>query len=234
MKYNKIRGGNSAETERKRTMKKIVSLALVLAMMLACASAAFAAPFVGSPTTSGGPELVGTTSLSGDDVAVKITAYRDRASLPADKRADLEAAYQAIADGNVGAISGNLAVSDIFDISYSDFGSHGGVSITLRANSLDKFAAVLHYVNGQFVKVDATVNEDKTEVTFSVDDLSPFAIVVETAAGEANGSGTGAKDAGKTSPQTSDYSAYLLTVGSVFALFAVAFFALSRKKSFEK
>lgn len=75
----------------------------------------------------------------------------------------------------------------IFDVTYyRDYGDHleksdkhSTISLNLPDYVLDRFVCLLHYMNGQWYVVDnAYVERSEGLLCFSVDKLSPFAIIV--------------------------------------------------------
>lgn len=214
-------------------MKKILSICLMMALVVIMSVNAFAAPngFVSSPSGTAAPDLVGATNESEDCTAgIIITPYSERDKLPKDVREKMEKAYEDIIDAadltelnedlaelakEKGVDPEDLAVSDLFDISYSDceeHDDHGHFDIVLKDSSLKGFVGLLHKNgdNWELVK-DAKVKKVNGEwhLTFTTDDFAPFAIVVDTSASS-------------SSPQTGDnsminlYAAILAAV--VFAL----------------
>ena len=79
-----------------------------------------------------------------------------------------------------------LAVSDFFDIHETDcqenHEAHDEFVLVLNADSLKNFVCLLHMnKNGEWDLVpNAEVIGDGTQLKFSVDSFSPFAIVVDT------------------------------------------------------
>lgn len=203
-------------------MKKIVSIVMILVMALTCSVSAIAAPagFVASPSVDS-VELDSYDNATDVCVAeVVLTPYAAKDALAAETKAAMDAAYNAIVSNaadytkvldtvaaNKNIAVNRLAVSDLFDISVvNDEGheQHGTFTVTVVANNLDKFAALLHYHNGAWKTVeDVTINGNK--LTFTSDEFSPFAIVVAT------GSAT-------DSPATGDNS----SLGLWIALMAVS------------
>ena len=133
------------------------------------------------------------------DAMLQIKSYAERDSLPDDVREMFEYAYNmikntddlttlssALADlaEEKGYVAADLAVSDFFDISSTDCAhhdDHGHFDITLKADALKNFVALLHYYNGEWRLVeDAEVVENGTHLEFTEDEFSPFAIVVYT------------------------------------------------------
>lgn len=182
-------------------MKKILALCLALVMVFALSVPAFAAPgFVSSPSGNKAPILV---EYSNSDPActatLEITSYADRHELDEATRLKMEKAYNSIVNAiNLTTLNADLAelankmnidpsklaVSDLFDISYENCGEHEGhghFNITIKPELLSNFVALLHF-NGEtwdMVKDAKVVND---HLVFSVTDLSPFAIVVDTTA----------------------------------------------------
>jgi hypothetical protein len=90
-----------------------------------------------------------------------------------------------------------LAVSDLFDIDFSDcaqHAEHGSAKVHLTAETLDHFVGLLVYVGGKWMIVEgAEVDKEESTIKFLVEEFGPYAIVVDsTLAG--NGADTG--DAG--------------------------------------
>lgn len=178
-------------------MKKIITLVLALALVLTSGILAFAAPegFVESPTADT-PYLISFENEDGECVAqIIVTPFIRVGELDDETEAENRDAYDEIVNNGDSfaqamaklAASKNLkvstlAVSELFDVSYVESAGHdghGAFTITIKANNLDKFVGLLHRHNGGWVVVDnATVDGDT--LTFTVDDLSPFAIVVDT------------------------------------------------------
>ncbi len=218
-------------------MKKVFIVLLSAVMIASLSLSGFAASFVSSPSGNKAPTLVSFDFESDEcNATLEVIAYSDRNTLSADAKTAIETAYNSIKSANdvsslntdLAALAAdkeikgtNLAVSDLFDISYENceatvHASHGKVTIKLSAETLADFVAVMHYKNGAWELVSgATVSGD--EVTFTVDSLSPFAIVV---------------DATPDSPPTKDNgNIYLLVAIAALSLAAaVVCFKKSRKE----
>lgn len=186
-------------------MKKVLAIFLAAVMALSFSVMAFAAPgsFVQSPSRNDGPTLVEGKNESSDCTAkLVVTPYKDRKTLPQKALADIEKAYQIISNctditslcapfasfvSGKGIPAANLAVSDLFDVSYYNCDtheSHGAFRIKLNADTLKNFVGLLHYNDGVWEHIDnAKVLADGETLEFSIKDLSPFAIVVEKDAG---------------------------------------------------
>lgn len=222
-------------------MKKFFVLLMAVIMVLTVSVSAFAAPgsFVQSPSNSDGPELVEGSNEDEDCTAeLVITPYRERDTLPANALADIEKVYEIIASGidltslnaefkafvaSKGLLASNLAVSDLFDVSYYKCDTHdyhGYFRIKLDADTLKNFVGLLHYNDGvwEFVE-NAKVLPDGETLEFSIKDLSPFAIVVDTSKGSAISPETGVED----------YAAFVAVIVSVAAASVVAV-SLKKKK----
>jgi uncharacterized ion transporter superfamily protein YfcC len=184
-------------------MKKFFVLCLSLVLVAAMSTTMLAAgAFVSSPSGNPAPELVAGTNSSEDcESELVITAYGDRANLSEEARQVMEAVYAAIVGTedlgtlnsglaalaqSKGTTTANLAVSDLFDISATDcdgnHAEHGLFDITLKAETLNNFVALLHYYNGEWRVIDnAEITNNGEYLEFTEKEFSPFAIVVSTA-----------------------------------------------------
>ena len=178
-------------------MKKLLAILFTAALLLSFAFSASAAngSFVSSPSNNQAPVLVSGKHTDADCKAeIEITAYADRALLGAAEKANLEAAYASIASAeDLGALSESidkladklnvdsetLMVCDLFDVSY-DCDPHeqhdGEFKITIKPTVTENFAALIHYSGEKWEIVNSKLADG--EISFSVEDLSPFAIVV--------------------------------------------------------
>lgn len=183
-------------------MKKLLMICLVIVLAAQLCVAAFATTggFISSPSGKPAPELVEGTNTSEDcEAEIIVTSYADRNDLPEEARQKLEEAYAIIRGtqdlttlnellGQIAKERGvaveDLAVSDLFDISSTDCDgheAHGHFDITLEADTLSHFVALLHYYNNEWHVVDsAEVTNEGTHLEFDADQLSPFAIVLST------------------------------------------------------
>lgn len=224
-------------------MKKVLAICLMMVMVLSVSVSVFAAPgkFVSSPSGNPAPIVI-DFDPSNEKCTAKlvITPYGDRDELPYALRAMIESAYKDIENykdltrlnadlaklaANKNIEGKNLAVSDLFDIhvvgcDYHD--EHVGFDVTLDADTLNRFVALLHMnKNGAWELVaDAKVINNGDHLAFSVDSFSPFAIVVDTTKGAAS------------APDTSDNS-MIYVYAIIMAVSAVAIIAIAviRKKS---
>lgn len=194
-------------------MKKLMAVFMALVMTLSFSVMAFAAPgsFVQSPSRNDGPTLVEGENEDAECTAeLVVTPYKDRKTLPEKALKDIEKAYQIIADckeltslcapfasfvSGKGIPAANLAVSDLFDVSYYNCDiheHHGAFRIKLNAETLKNFVGLLHYNDGVWEYIDsAKVLPDGETLEFSIKDLSPFAIVVEKEVGSVTPPDTG-------------------------------------------
>ena len=194
-------------------MKKFLAFLVAIVVVFNFSVFAFAAPgsFVQSPSRNEGPQLVGSDNESEDcEAKLVITPYKDRNTLPEKTLNELETVYKIIANSKdltslnsafakyvegKGLLPINLAISDLFDISYYNcdtHDNHGYFRIKLSADTLKNFVGLLHYNNGKWEFVsDAKVLEDGETLQFSIQDLSPFAIVVERDAASVGSPDTG-------------------------------------------
>lgn len=182
-------------------MKKlfVICLALVMAfaMTATMALSVGAGDFLSSPSRNQAPELVAGENENGDKVGV--TSYADRNDMPAEARQLLEEAYAKIIGTDdvselnsqiaeiakeLGVDLAALAISDLFDIS-PEANADGTFSITLKSETLQNFVCLLHYHGGEWQVVENAKLTENGELSFSVDNFSPFAIVVNTGAAPA-------------------------------------------------
>ncbi len=172
-------------------MKKIVALIISAVMVLSMTVAASAA-FVASPSANAAPVLVEIKDGKTEGLVVEVTAYKDRAKLSAEGKAAIEDSYKDIKNAsdlttltsslktvadNAKIKASDLAVSDLFDVSIVSGTPDGKITLVLSAETLKNFVALLHDNDGKWEVVDGA-KVDGNKLTFSVDSLSPFAIVV--------------------------------------------------------
>lgn len=221
-------------------MKKVFAICLALVMVFALGLNVMAAPnnFVESPSNNRAPIIVECENESEDCTAVVvITPYGDRDNLSEEQKKNFEDAYNQIVNADSiedmfsditsvvspGTITTDLKVSDLFNMSYNDCGTHdehGRFKIKLKSETLKGFVGLIQYIDGEWVLVeDALV--DGEYLSFTAKDLSTFAIVVDRTKAESTSPVTGA-------PLTS-YIVY----GSVFAAaaLAVAVVVFAKKKA---
>lgn len=225
-------------------MKKVLMICLMTLIVLCMSVNAIAAPggFVSSPSGNAAPVVV--SFIPGDEDCtgrLVITPYGDRDELSDALRAMFEKAYNEILDSNSltdlnadlatlvankNIDGANLAVSDLFDIHVTgcDFhDDHFDFVITLDADTLNHFVGLLHMnKNGEWELVsDAEVINNNEQLRFSVETLSPFAVVVDTSV-----------DNGDT-PQTGDDS-MIHVYAIVMALSALALIGIVVKSRKQK
>ncbi len=180
-------------------MKKIVSLVLAVLMIATLGLTVFAEDggFVESPSGNRAPRIIsfrpGSDKCTGELV---VTAYAERYALEAEDLKAIEAAYDEIKfsadltkltdeladlakEQNIP--SRLLAVSDLFDAHLTGCPeeNHGSITISLEADTLENFVGLLHRNNGTWELIENATVEGKV-LTFTVETLSPFAIVVGT------------------------------------------------------
>lgn len=202
-------------------MKKLFVTLFAALMLVGMNLNVFAAPieFVPSVTGQNAPKLISFTVDSDECPAdIEVIPYSKRNTLD-DKGKEIENVYNllkstkdlttlnedlaALAKKNK-IVGTDLAISDLFDITCKDCDlalhknqNHGYFTIKLSADTLTNFVGLLHFKGTKIELVkDATVSGNT--LTLKVNDLSPFAIVVNTAATSAN--------TGSDSPKTGDDS----------------------------
>lgn len=205
-------------------MKKVLALCLALALVLSLGVSAFAAKgaFIQSPSNNQSPVVVGFNGGNGCTSKPIVTGYGDRGSLSPEDLAKIEEAYNEIANANnpgnlvSGLGEGNFAISDLFDLSFSDCGQnhdgHGNFDITLKPETLNNFHALIRKTqNGWEIVKNATANGN--HLLFTADSDAVYAIVVGTKT---------------SSPQTGDSTNVVLYV--TFMVVCAAGFVFSCKK----
>ena len=221
-------------------MKKLLVICLSLVMVFSATMIAFAEPgaFISSPSGRPAPELIDYESDSDEcNAIIKLTPYSLRDTLEKYLREKLEKAYEQIASmDRVNAFYKTLAklakqknmnvdslsVSDLFDISAfgcDEHGEHDGFTIKVKAESIPDFVGLIHFNDDECEIVEIKeIDREKNTISFYVDDLSPFAIVVD------NGSGA-------ESPKTGDNSTtYLWVALATVSGLALVFVLIKNKK----
>ena len=178
-------------------MKKILTIISTVLMMLCFGVTAFATgSFTSSPGAKQEPSFVGSENASADCKAeIVITAYANRNTLETEAKAEIEAAYNTIAStSNLGTLgygvnvlasslgidTDALFVSDLFGVSYDNCDEHAlhkEISVTIEPSLVSNYVGVMCYKNGDWKLVEDAKLENG-DLTFSVDEPAPFAIVV--------------------------------------------------------
>lgn len=184
-------------------MKKALAICLALVMAVSAAMMVFAAPggFVSSPSGNEAPVIITVSYEDGScNPKVVVTPYSERDTLEEEKEEDMNEAYDEIAaNKNLSGLCSELssvaaaknipvsrlAVSDLFDISAYHNGDHdfcGSITVKVGTETLRNFVALLHRdADGTWEVVPGVVvNVEEGTITFSADDFSPYAIVVDT------------------------------------------------------
>ena len=192
-------------------MKKVLAICLSLVMVFALGFNVMAAPsnFIESPSNNRAPIIVDCENESEDCTAlVVITPYGDRDTLTEEQKKNFEDAYNQIVNSDSiedmfsgitsivdpGTISTDLAISDLFNMSYKDcelHNDHGRFKIKLDSETLKGFVGLIQFIDGEWVIVnDAQVDGDY--LSFTAKDLSSFAVVVDRTKAESTSPVTGA------------------------------------------
>ncbi len=204
-------------------MKNVMTIFAAILMVATLSVSAFAAPGAFIESISGQPTPgVISVDAEGCDPTIVITPYSERDSLDEDERGLFEDAYDGISStDDVKTLSDDLAdvagdktvaVSDFFDIDVENCDHEAGqhdFDIVLDADTLENFVALMQYnEDGTWSLVKgAQVVANGEHLQFTLDTLSPLAIVVET---------------GVDAPQTNDDS----MVGVYLTIMAVSAVAL--------
>lgn len=228
------------EFQMKRALALLMTV--ILAVGMSVNIAADPGGFYSSPYAKEAPDLV-SFKPSNDACTAKIiiTPLSKKGTLPDDLRAMLEKAYTQILNStDVSTLNADLAklaaskniagtdlaVSTLFDIHETDcvgHENHHNFDVVLSTDLLNRFVGLLHMkADGTWeLLTDTEVINNGTELKFTVDSFSPFAVVV---------------NAGNNSdhPQTNDTDNGLLPVYiAVMAVSAAAlvFVIIKRKKN---
>lgn len=211
-------------------MKKVLAICLTMVFVVCMGATVSAAPagFVSSPAGSAAPTLISFESVSDDCTAkLVITPYGEKHTLPDDLRTLIEKAYDNIVDASdlstlVAGLNGkkNLAVSNLFDMHVEgcqDHDDHVGFHVVLDVEGLNRFVALLHMdENGKWEEIEnAKVVNSGKNLDFTVDEFSPYAIVIDT-------------DASGDSPSTGD-NEMVYVYATVMAVSALAVLTITVK-----
>lgn len=207
-------------------MKKILSILLVAILVFSLSAAAFADNFVSSVANAGAPELEKSVDADGNDVAsaIEVVPNDEAEELEEAEQKVMEDAYKSLeeakdltelnAELKEAAADKEVAISDLFTVKAKSEVKFP-LTLTLKNKNLDNFVGVLQFVDGEWVWVDAEVDEDGNLV-MTVDQLGVFAIVV--AVDEA------------ASPATGETVPYGFIIGAVVLLGAAAWFFVKSRK----
>ncbi len=185
-------------------MKKVLAILLTVLMVTCLGMTALAAgEFVSSPSNNPAPELVTGTPGSEDcDGKIVIIAFSDRDRLTPEERALLEKAYKDIANSDnlaklnkdlakiakeFGIPEKNLAVSDLFNLSYkgcADHDEHGSYDIVIKADTFKNFVGLMYLSADGWKMVDGAAVKDvngEYHLNFKAAEFGPYAVVVNSA-----------------------------------------------------
>lgn len=160
-------------------MKKV--FAFVLAVL--CVATLSMAVVSAAPSPSKDAPVVDSVSSSNADWKGEVKTYTSNtADIPAEVKATLATATAAAQKLDVAQLinKNNVAVQDVFDVS-ATAGEFGTLTISLNIGKDVNFAGLLQFTNNDWEEVKGATYDKATGVmTFTVDSLSPFAIVVNT------------------------------------------------------
>ena len=208
--------------------KRIIAITFaVLFALLMLPTAAFADVFVASPSTVPAPTLDGFSSSNADwKGELILTPYSQRSTLPDDLQKMIEDAAASIVNApDVAALNSgitaiatskgikvaDLAVSDLFDLR-TTIPDYGTATVKLSSDSFKNFVVLLHY-NGTAWEIVKDASVSGKTLTFSTDDFSPFAVVVNTKA-----TNPGSPQTGEAFPRAMMAGAILFGTLGVFIL----------------
>ncbi|MBE6737627.1 MAG: hypothetical protein E7566_03095 [Ruminococcaceae bacterium] len=193
-------------------MKKLFTTLLALVMVLSLSLSVMAAPnnFVESPSNNRAPIIIDCENEDEDCTAnVVVIPFGDRDKLSDEHRQEIQDAYDQIIGSSdlsdlfsgldsvltPGTITSDLSVSDLFNMHYTDcdlHNNHGKFKIELSTETLKGFVGLVQIVDGKWQLVTDAKVEDGKYLSFTVKDLSTFAIVVDRTKAESISPITGA------------------------------------------
>ncbi len=221
-------------------MKKVFAICLALVMVFALSVTVCAAPgsFVNSPSGNDAPVIVEYENESdGCTAKLDITSYGDRDELSDADKNEMEDAYNQIKNSSdltdmfsglntivndLNILPSDLAVSDLFHIDVTDcikHDEHGAFTIKISADTLKGFAGLIQYLNGEWILIDNATVEDDRYLIFTADELSTFAIVVDSTKAET------------ISPVTGDPTLALLAGAVAFVFITSTVVVINKKKA---
>ncbi len=227
-------------------MKKGFAVLLSILMVALMGITAMAAPnnFVSSPSSNNNLEIIDWESSEEDKEELIVTLFANRHILNDVARMQLEEARDIIVNtpdlanlnedlkekvDSLGIDSKDVAISDLFDVDYSDcdvHDEHGEYKVLLKSDELDKFVGLLHFDGQNWTMIDNAQIDENGYLVYSTDKTGSFAIVLNTYEDESS-SGNG--------PQTGDEFRWWIYV-VLMAVSAVAFIvvAIKLKKTEDK
>lgn len=193
-------------------MKKLFTILLALVMVLSLSLTVMAAPnnFVESPSNNRAPIINSCENEDEDCTAdVVVVPFGDRDKLTPEQKQEIQDAYDQIIGSSdlsdlfngldsvltPGTITSDFSVSDLFNMHYTDcdlHGGHGKFKIELSTETLKGFVGLVQIVDGQWQTVTDAKVEDGKYLSFTVKDLTTFAIVVDRTKAESVSPITGA------------------------------------------
>ncbi len=219
-------------------MKKLLAILLAAVMVALMAVSAYAAPqnFISSPGAENAPVIVEYEVESEEcEAELVLTPYSEHETLFDELDEDIVGAYnqltstadlttlsEALAElaerSNIPA--SDLAVSDLFDLHYYNcdlHDVHGDFKIKLKAEALENFVGLLHLADDGWELIEGARVEDVEYLVFSIDDFSPFAIVVDS--GDDSGAADYPENPGTLDSIEAVFHQYCSVI--VIALFAI-------------
>ncbi len=195
----------------KKKVLALVSAFCLMAMMTVPAMAADA--YVSSVTGSDRLSVESAVDANGGNVEIVITPYSEKATLSEEAAALMDEAYKKLASEGVNiSLPDGVSKDSLRTVSFVDIAVKGEatfpITITLKADyGNSSFVQMIHYENGAWVAVDTKAADGK--VTFTVDSLSPFALVTSTTSAD-SGEETGNETGNETGATTADYFGFML------------------------
>lgn len=219
-------------------MKKVLSLAITLAMFMSLTISAFAAEntFVPSITYKDGPDI-SSAEMDSNDVSkcLIFTTLKDaeekRTDITQDERDTLQKVYEDLKDGTTTLpTDDNYVIRELIDLSFKhdecrEIEDHGhkdqklkeaGITLTTDFDlgvSQNDEVLVFVYIDGEWQSIESVKNNGDGTITCVFEDICPVAFAVK-------------QPAASMAPQAGDTQHTLLWIGLTVAA-AVALLALS-------
>lgn len=226
-------------------MKKVLSVAITLALFVSLTISAFAAEntFVPSITYKDGPDIT-SAEMDGNDISkcLIITTLKDAegksTDITQDERDTLQKVYEDLKDGTTTLpTDDNYVIRELIDLSFKhdecrEIEEHGhkdqklkedGITLTTDFDlgvSQNDEVLVFVYIDGAWQPIESVKNNGDGTITCVFEDICPVAFAVK-------------QPAASMAPQTGDTQHTLLWIGltAASALALLALFLYRRKRA---
>lgn len=226
-------------------MRKVLSMAITLALFMSLTISAFAAEntFVPSITYKDGPDII-SSEMDGNDVSecLIVTTLKDAeeksTDITQDERDTLQKVYEDLKDGATTLPTDeNYVIRELIDLSFKhdecrEIEDHGhkdqklkedGITLTTDFDlgvSQNDEVIVFVYIDGEWKPIESVKNNGDGTITCIFEDICPVAFAVK-------------QPVASMAPQTGDTQNTLLWIGltAASALALLALFLFRRKRA---